>query len=336
MTNYYEILGVNKDASQDQIKASFRKLAREHHPDKGGDTQQFQKIQQAYETLSDPQKRAQYDSPIPKHFGNNFANDFDFHFNTFFGGQQRAGRSRQQQVKKSDHFYNCKIMLRDIYFGTTKTIKVTRSKICKTCHSDCGACNGSGHSVQHIQMGPFVQVIQGPCNQCSGSGIHVNKNNECKECDDQCKIKEEKLIQIVIERGAPSEQQILVEGWGEQPTKGNEIAGNLIVNVTCSFIENEFNREGLDLLYKIKISLVESIVGKELTIPHFDGPLVINTKMFGIINPNNKYSIQSKGLVNKNGETGNLIVAFEIVYPEKKLNDNDISVLSDVFKGMNL
>jgi DnaJ homolog subfamily A member 2 len=341
MSEYYQRLGLKNDCSQDDIKNAFRKLAREHHPDKGGDKEEFQKIQEAYETLSDPEKRQQYDSPNPFM---SHDSPFGFNMNSFFNQRRNQGPR-----KKQNHFYNCKITLRDIYFGLKKTIKITRFKICENCNTNCNFCNGSGNITQHIQMGPFTQVIQSTCNHCSGSGRTNKKNESCKLCDNNCKIKEEKLVEINIERGSPSEQQITIEGWGEQKMKSNEISGDLVINITCqSNDDSPFTRNRLDLLYTVDISLIETIIGKKITIPHYDGNITINSKIFGIINPNNKYVIENKGLIcisnqnsgyqNANIKTGNLIITFNVTYPSSqiKLKDDQIDQLTDVFREVKL
>ena len=158
MSDYYNILGLSRGASDDDIKASYRKLARQHHPDKGGDKEFFQKIQEAYETLSDSSKKQQYDNPMNMNTG--IDNMFPFGFeHPFFKHHTR----QQQIVKKSDHTYSCRITLKEVYTGTIKKLKINRKRICKICISNCKQCGGNGVSTQHVQMGPFTQVGQQTC-----------------------------------------------------------------------------------------------------------------------------------------------------------------------------
>ena len=316
--NYYEILGVSKKATQDEIKIAYRKLAREHHPDKGGNKETFQKIQEAYEHLSDPQKRESLDNPHPFH---NFRQNFHFD-------------SQHNQTKKADHIYNCSISLKDVFYGITKKIKVNRLMYCKTCINFCKICNGSGRISQKIHLGPFIQIIEHGCPNCNGSGKENNTNSKCTTCNSSRSIKEEKIFEIIIPKGVENGDTFIFENWGEQASNPNEISGNLVVKIV---IENHhvFIRQGNDLIYNCKITLRESIIGKMIMINNFDNDHEINTVGFGIINPNKEYSIIGKGMVSKSGSRGNLIIRFNIIYPDKSLSVNDIQILQKAFDTIN-
>lgn len=326
MSDYYEILGISKTSTQDEIKASFRKLAREHHPDKGGDKEKFQKIQEAYETLGDSQKRTEYDNRGNNIFNMNGTNShFDFNVHSFFNSHMQ-----QQRVnKKNNHVYICKITLRDIYYGITKNIRVSRNNLCKECNITCDLCGGHGNVSKRLQLGPIMQILQQPCIKCSGSGKLKPKNNSCTNCNSNGNTKEEKIVEIKIEKGSDSEQHIVIEGWGEQATKPNEISGDLIINVTV-LPHDDFVRENLNLIHKVKITLKESLVGKNISIPHFDGAINTNINSFGIINPNKEYTIFNKGLIDTSNGKGHLNIRFEIIYPEIKLQEQQILELSTV------
>lgn len=326
MQDYYSILGVSKDASDGDIKKKYRQLAREYHPDKGGDKEKFQQIQEAYETLSDEQKRRAYDNPQSQnniHINGGFP--FEFNFNSFFHPQAKPQQASQ---KKNDHIYTCKITLEDVYFGITKKIKVQRNKICTTCRLDCSQCNGAGQLTQHIQMGPFTQIINQLCQNCNGSGIK-NKDG-CTICKSKGSIPEEKIFEVKIDKCVETGKQYLFKGWGEQAIKSNEISGNLLVNIVVEE-HKHFKRNGLNISYRLDLNLKDSILGKMITIPHFDGPLSITTRGFGIINPNKEYILFERGLVNEN-KRGNLHIIFIINYPENiQFSDEDIKLLEDTF-----
>jgi len=338
MSDYYEILGLNKDCSHDEIKTAFKKLAREHHPDKGGDKEKFQEIQKAYETLSDPEQRSEYDSPSPfgrSSFGRSDDGGFPFNFQNFFNEMNGfGGGGGGRQRKCNDHVYNCKITLRDIYFGITKTIKITRKRNCNLCKKNCSECEGSGMLRKMIQLGPIRQIIQQACGHCSGSGKIDNPNGKCKQCSGKNMIIEERLVEINIPKGSESEQQIRIEGWGEQPSQANQIPGDLIIVVT-TVPDMHFKREGFDLVYSTKLTFTDSILGKTITIPHFSGKFEINTSQFGIINPNKRYTISKKGIVNKDNKTGNLYIQFDVIYPTRVLNTNELESLKQVFQNIN-
>lgn len=327
--DYYQILGVNKDCAQDEIKAAFRKLAIKNHPDKGGDKDKFQKIQKAYEVLSDPDKRNEYDNPQQDFFNSPFEEFFNMHNNM---NMQR----NNAQIKRKDVSYDCFITLRDIYFGIVKSIKISKKNICKNCQIDCNECNGTGFLIQSIQMGPFRQILKQACNKCSGIG-KKNNHDECNKCDSKRYIITQRVEEIKIERGSKSNQRFVVKEWGEQAVKNNEISGDLIINIKTKNDDN-FTRinDTLDLLYNVKINFVETIIGKELSIPFFTNNININVKGFGIINPNMEYVIYNKALVDNNGEIGNLKLRFEIIYPNKGLEDEHIAKLEQCFRDINL
>jgi DnaJ-class molecular chaperone len=202
------------------------------------------------------------------------------------------------------------------------------------CKLDCSQCNGIGHITQHIQMGPFTQIINQSCQNCSGSGIK-NKSN-CTNCKSKGSIPEERIFEVKIERGVETGKQYKFEGWGEQAIKGNEISGNLIVNIVVDEDVN-FKRNGLNLLYKTDLTLRDCIIGKMITIPHFESPLTITTRGFGIINPNKEYILFDRGLVDENDKKGNLHITFNINYPENiQFSDDDINLLIDTFDKVKL
>ena len=326
MTDYYSILGINKGATDDDIKRAYRKLALKYHPDKADATnaeeskKRFQEIQEAYETLSDPNKRSQYDNPSPPA---NFP--FDFHFNNFFGQQQSS-----TVQKRPDHFYTHKISLKDAYNGCVKKFKIKRESLCALCNVKCSTCNGNGCITQRVQLGPLLQCIQHGCNVCSGSGIKQTTQS-CGKCGPNKKTTEERLVEIQIPSGVEDGKQYVYEEWGEQAQKLTETPGNLVVIVQ---IEKDpyFHRMGADLVYSVSLTLAETIIGKEIVIPHFDGNIVLNTRGFGVINPNKQYTLYNRGM-NKNG---NLHLRFNIEYPNVALQEDQAEELSRVFSTIGL
>ena len=328
MTDYYSILNVPKGASDTDIKKQYRNLAREHHPDKGGNKEEFQKIQEAYETLSNPEKRAEYDNPQP----NININNGGFHFNFDMFGQQHFHQQQSQPIKRSDHNYTCKVTLKDIYFGTVKKIKVQRKRICNACQKQCSTCNGNGRITQQIQMGPFAQIIQQSCNNCSGSGKVVH--SECDVCNSKGYHIDDRIFEIEIERGIESGKQFIYNGWGEQATNSNEISGQLIINVRVDADAN-FKRAGLNLYYTQSLSLKESLIGTNISIPHFEAPVELDVSGFGIINPNKEYIVFGKGLQDASNKKGNLHIKFDISYPDKSFSKEELVLLNDVFDKVN-
>jgi DnaJ-class molecular chaperone len=325
MSDYYNILGISKEASSEDIKNAYRRLARTNHPDKGGDKDEFQKIQEAYEILSDTDKRNAYDNKddIKDSFGFGFDHPFFRHHM----------HQEQQFVKKNDHVYNCNISLHEVFIGITKKFRVQRNRICKECIINCSKCNGKGIITQHLQLGPFTQVIKNTCNQCSGSGKSNDKKKSCTTCNSDGNIKEEKVFEIQITPGIKNKQRFIFEDWGEQPIKVNELPGSFIVIINIQDHEY-FTRSGMDLLCKINLTFKETMIGKDIVIPHFSGDININTLGFGVINPNKEYMIHNKGLVDKDDKSGNLRIKFIIEYPERAFNNYEVEILNETFNKL--
>ena len=227
------------------------------------------------------------------------------------------------------------ITLKEVYTGTIKKLKINRKRICKICISNCKQCGGNGVSTQHVQMGPFTQVVQQTCNKCGGTGKFNDNTTQCSSCNSLGTINEENVFEIKIKRGVISGENFVFHEWGEQAVKDNEISGNFVVNI---IIENDknFRRDNMDLLYTINLTFRESVVGKVLTIPHFGGDIVLDTRGFGLINPNKEYIIYNKGLLDENEKSGNLRLKYQITYPEKTFDEFDIDTLTDAFNKVGL
>lgn len=322
MSNYYKILGISQDASVDDIKQAYKTLARKYHPDRGGNKEEFQKIQEAYETLSNQDKKHQYDNPNQ----NSFHDIFGFNF---------TQQSRQQQfVKKKDHLYTCKVTLKEVYFGIKKKLKIQRTKRCKVCLNTCGTCNGNGIITRHVQLGPFTQVHQQSCHVCNGLGKCPNLSNNCSLCNSG-NIIEDKIFEIDIPPGIKNGEKFIFKDWGEQPIRENELSGDFIITILIE-VDIFFSRQNLDLSCNINLSYRESIIGKNIVIPHFNGDIPINTQGFGVINPNKHYTLYDKGLVDKTGKLGHLHIKFIINYPERTFNEDELKILTSSFDKINL
>ena len=336
MQLHYETLGLQKNASKDEIKTAYHKLAKIYHPDKntGNDSKEkFQKIQEAYETLSDDEKRSQYDNPqpqfnIPAEFHQNFGN---FPFN-IFNMQQQA----PQNIKKGTEYYNFKIKLHDVYFGISKHFNVKKKIMCEKCKMNCTMCNGSGIiQGQRIQMGPFIQFTNQVCPTCVGNCVIRNNNINCSDCGSSGFKIIEKHIELNIPKGIDDGKEYVFEEWGEQAVKPNEKSGDFIIKIEIQK-HDLFYRDNLNLTYTAQISLFESITGKEMKIPHFDEIIELNVSRFGIIDPKKEYIIVEKGLKNEKNERGNLKIKFEIIYPNRILVPEEITAINDIFKKYDL
>lgn len=302
----YDVLGLTPDASTDDIKKAYRKLAREHHPDKGGDPEKFRKVQEAYEVLSDPQKRQNFDQ-----FGSPEGNPNGSHpndiFSQMFGGAFGGPRG---PVRRADHHHELKIKLEEAYRGLTRTFKVTLVKPCFACRKKCQHCHGRG-SVQ-IQMGPMA--FSQPCPACGSLG---GGSIGCQDCNFKSKKFEPLNLELKIPAGVEDGATLVAGGMGEQPQKPGEDPGDLIFSVKIQD-HPELMRQGRDIVFSTKISFEDSVNGKVVQIPHFDGPIEVNTSDWGVLDPREDYIIPGKGFI----PGGRLRVSFNIIYPNSKLKFN--------------
>jgi DnaJ family protein A protein 2 len=284
----YETLGVTKDATQDEIKKSYKKLAMKHHPDRGGDTELFQKISHAYEILSDDHKRTSYDQSGSE---TGEFDPFDM-FKNMFG--QRSNNNRRQ-----NHEHHIGVTLDDIYHQRQKHLKIEVTRNCFSCMQKCQQCNGTGGQMH--QMG--FMAIQQPCQPCQACGY---VSSGCPQCHYKKVTKEVKEASFVVGHDT---DVVILHGLGEQAKKPEEMSGDLILRVVRK-AHPHFVCEGLDLVFNKKISFVDSVNGTIFSVPHFSGEIKVSTQDWGVIDPRCRYKVAGKGL-----RGGDLFVIFDIEYP---------------------
>lgn len=291
---HYDTLEIHKDASVEDIKKAYKNLARKYHPDKGGDAERFKKISQAYEILSDPEKRMQYDQ-----FGDNPPPPSPFMDNIF-------EQMFQQKInRRADHQHIIELSLDEVFTGTSKNMKITSTRPCFSCLTPCGACKGSGSIGHSMGMG---FMFQSPCPSCQGVGRFPKG---CEACQFNRSVQTTTSIGINIHSGISDGFSQKIVGLGEQPRTPNEKAGDLIVIFRVKK-HPVFERHGDNLRYTLTITFEESVNGYEFTVPHLSGPFSFNTKEFGpVIDPRKDYPIKGKGLT----KDSNLYVNFDIKYP---------------------
>jgi DnaJ-class molecular chaperone len=290
--SYYDILGVDKDASQNEIKKAYRKLVMIHHPDKGGDSEKFKQISEAYETLSDQEKRNSYDNPGPTPI------DISQMFSQMFSGM--GG-----QVRDMNRHFTIELTLEQVFTGTEKTLKIPVVKPCQSCSSTCQKCRGQGMFAVQEMFGFFPR----PCDRCEGTGVI---RSGCSACGHQKKTTETIVANIKVQKGVQNGYQEVIPGLGEQARSPRERTGNLIITFR---VKNHpiFQRHGDHLKYVMTITFDESVHGIDVTIPHFGGDVKFNSlKTFGILDPRKDYVIHHKGL----NHESNLLVNFDIQYPK--------------------
>lgn len=288
--DFYQTLGVSKNASADEIKKAYRKLAMKHHPDRNPDKAEaegkFKEVQKAYEILSDEQKRGAYDQYGHAAFeagggqdfggqggfgGFNDFNDFGDLFSNFFGGGARSGRSRAQ--KGDDVSYSIEITLEQAAFGHVKAIKIPLWKDCNDCDGTgaqkgtkvetCGHCNGSG--TLNVRQGMFV--MQQTCPYCQGSGKHIAK--PCKTCHGAGKVRDSKELEINIPAGIESGMRIRSSGYGDPGSSGGP-NGDLYIEVNIQE-HDTFERNERDLHCTVPIPFTIAALGNTVRVPTLGG-----------------------------------------------------------------
>lgn len=280
MADHYETLGVSREATQAEIKKAYLKLARKLHPDVNPEpeaAEQFKAVTEAYDTLSDPQRRQQYD-----HGGANMGGGFGFGdlFDTFFGaasGSRRGPRSRAQRGQ--DALIRVDLTLDEVVFGTHKDIEVGTAERCQTCEGSCCApgtspvtctdCNGAGEVTRQVRsvFGPVV--TSAPCDVCHGYGDVIE--SPCSDCHGQGRVRARTSIPVDIPGGVDSGMRVQMPGYGEAGPAGGP-NGDLYLEIRVREHES-FTREGDNLAALVEVSMVDAVFGTTTTLTGLDGDI---------------------------------------------------------------
>ncbi len=268
--NLYEILGVKEDASAADIKSAYRKLAVKYHPDKGGDEEMFKKISSAYEVLSDPQKRSQYDNRNNNPFG---GGSFEDMFSQMFGGNPFGGNPFQQRRQQAPNkIVKLKVTPVESYLGVEKNVSFIKETHCQPCNGSggdrqkCGRCNGTGFIIKQFGTGFMVQQIQTGCDFCGGRGSILTK--QCNICGGKGTISQPGEIKIKLPNAVDNGQFLKLEKMGDFH---NGVYGDLIIQVELESNDG-FEKINNDLVYNLYLNL-EQIQKPNFNIPHPSGEL---------------------------------------------------------------
>ena len=282
--DFYEVLGVGRDARPEELKKAYRRLAMQYHPDRNpGDPQaaeRFKEVSEAYATLSDPDKRQRYDTfghagdGMPDMSGFGFESAFDL-FDMFFGGGRRRGRTGPQ--RGADLRMNLTITLHDAVFGASRTIEVPRQDTCPECAGSgaeagtqpvtCPQCQGHGQVRRQVQS-IFGQVVNvATCPQCRGEGRIVEK--PCGRCRGQGRVDSRKRLEVQIPAGVDEDMQVRVAGEGEAGPRGGP-QGDLFLAFRIE-PHPALVRRGQDLVYELPVSIPQAVLGDRITVPTVDG-----------------------------------------------------------------
>lgn len=292
--NYYDILGVGENATQEEIKKVYKKLAKEKHPDVGGNEDEFKKISVAYDVLGDEQKRSQYDTSRKNPFGGGFSG-FDDMFNMFNRG------NRRQQVHST--VITVTVGVIESYLGSVKQLNFKRKTKCDPCNGTggdkvvCNECGGSGNVIRQMGSGMFIQMVSMTCGTCRGSGKIIK--NACHICNGTGDKDEIKTIDVKLPIGIDDGQFVKIQGSGDFK---NGVYGDLVVRVQIT-PENGFEKVSNNLLYNKVLDLTE-IQKDEFIVPHPDGNMSV--KFPKTIDTSKPLRVRGKGF--KIQPQGDLIV----------------------------
>lgn len=339
--DYYEVLGVSKDASEAEIKSAFRKLAKKYHPDvsKEPDAEEkFKEIQEAYAVLSDADKRRQYDQFGHAAFSGNGAggasgydfSDFDFSdifgdiFGSSFGGGFSGfsgfGGSRGSRARKGqDTVVRVKLSFDEAVFGCKKTINLTLNERCSACDGEggtgvttCDKCHGSGTMTanQSTLFGTFM--TRTTCDKCQGKG-KVYKN-VCSRCKGKGTVRENKDIEVNIPAGVDTGNQLRIAGKGEAGVNGGPNGDIYLEFVVAS--HPLFERDGNDVYLDLPITITEAALGVKKEIPTLDSSVKLSIPAGS--QSGDKLRIKGKGIADVNsGRKGDIYVVLNVVVPKK-------------------
>ena len=326
--DYYDLLGVSRNASQDEIKKAYRKLAVKYHPDKNpGDKsaeEKFKQINEAYSVLSDTQKRQNYDNfgkeGMNGNGGFNYSGDAggfnaedifnsvfgDGGFDSFFGGFTGESSRKRDTVQKGENLrINIKVTLKDIASSAKKKVRLSHYKSCSKCNGSgardsssiekCSKCNGSGYVTNVIKTFIGHMSSKSVCSYCSGTGKTIK--NKCTECSGEGRVYVEEVIEVTVPNGIGEDMEFVIKGYGNAPKRGG-INGDLYVGIKEEKDPN-FQRQGNDIYTQLDISLFDAIFGTEKEVDTLYDKVSITIKpgtQSGKI-----YKIKGKGLKDVNG-----------------------------------
>jgi molecular chaperone DnaJ len=348
MADYYELLGVDRGATQDEIKKAYRKIARELHPDVNPDPEvqnKFKEVTAAYDQLSDPQKRQQYDMGGRGGFNANSngfggggfgGGGFSDIMDAFFGGGGNRGpRPRMRQGQ--DALIRIEVDLHEACFGTERDITLESAVVCEKCEGQgtannsapemCGVCKGRGE-MQFVQKSFLGQVMTSrPCTNCSGYGSVIK--DPCRECAGDGRVRAKQTINIKVPAGVETGNRIQMSGRGEVGAGGGP-AGDLYVEIVEA--DHDFLlRDGDNLNIAISIPFAAATLGTTVTVETLDGPVDVQIK--GGLTSGSTIPVKGKGMTRlRSTHRGDLIVHVDIETPHK-LNKEQEKLLREFAKA---
>lgn len=337
MADHYEVLGIARDASADDIKKAYRRLARELHPDvnpSGDAAERFKLVTHAYDVLSDPGQRQQYDLGGASGFGGGGFNGFGDIFETFFGGGQSAQRGpRSRRERGQDALLRVEVQLDEVVFGVTRQLEVDTAVLCETCSGSCctpgtepitcDICRGSGQIQRTVRSLLGNVLTSSPCGTCRGYGTIIP--SPCPACAGQGRVRARRTIPVDIPAGVDTGLRIQLPAQGEVGPAGGP-NGDLYLEIKVATHET-FSRSGDDLLATLEVQMTDAILGSTATLQSLDGEVRVEikpgTQSAEII------TVKERGITRLRGSgRGDLKIGIQVVTPVR-LNSKETQLIRE-------
>lgn len=328
MADHYEVLGVERDASPEQIKKAYRRLARELHPDvnPGADaSERFKSVTHAYDVLSDPKQRQQYDlgPQAQGNFGGGGFGGFGDIFETFFGaGSGGRGGPRSRRERGEDALLRLDVELDEVVFGTTRELEVDTAVLCETCDGSCCSpgtspvtcdiCHGSGQIQRAVRSLLGNVMTSSPCGTCRGYGTVIP--HPCVTCQGQGRVRARRTIPVEIPAGIETGLRLQLPGQGEVGPAGGP-NGDLYLEVKVRH-HDVFSRDGDDLLATLEVQMTDAILGTTATVHSLDGDVELEVRSG--VQSGDVLTIKDRGITRLRGTgRGDLKVGVQVVTPTR-------------------
>jgi DnaJ family protein A protein 2 len=335
-SKFYDLLEVPIDASDADLKKAYRKKALRLHPDKGGDPELFKEVTHAYEVLSDPEKRSIYDARgeaglseqggmggmDPQDlFSHLFGGGGGFGGGGFFGG---GGPPRGGARKTKDLVHRVHVTLEDLYKGKTTKLALTRNVICSKCRGKggkdgavkaCSSCSGRGVKITLRQLGPMIQQIQAPCDDCSGTGEMINLKDRCTICKGKKVVPDKKFLEVHVDKGMKGGQTINFRGESDQSPSAEP--GDVVIVIEEKPHER-FKRQDTELTTEIEVDILTALAGGQFAIKHLDDRvLLVNLEPGEVLKHGDLKVIRGQGMPSqRHHEPGDLYVKINVKFPD--------------------
>ena len=326
MADHYEVLGVSREASEDEIKKAYRRLARQLHPDVNPSeeaAERFKLVTHAYDVLSDPESRRRYDMGGDENSGFGGFGGFGDIFESFFGGAGgRSARPRSRRERGQDALVRITLDLDDVVFGVHRDIEVDTAVLCETCQGSCcqegtspvtcDICGGSGHVQQQVRSLLGTVVTTQPCGSCEGYGTTIPY--PCPTCGGQGRVRSRRTVGLDIPAGVETGLRLQLPGSGEVGRAGGP-NGDLYVEVSVA-PHPSFSRDGDDLLATLEVAMTDAILGTSAQIDGLDGPVDLEIRPG--VQSGDVLTIKGRGITPLRGsQRGDLRVGVQVVTPTR-------------------